>query len=448
MKQLVHNKGAPSTTWGIVIQYDCNKGGCSFVAGTGAVVATLRILFQLPPSLPSLDDIGTGHFNMPWLQLLQGAFICAVSVMGGASLGPEAGLAMAGASVGSLLGKKLPLNKIDTTTVTLSSISGGLGGLFSSPLLSAVFLLELSGASRKNQIANLMCLLLPATLSFAIFFPIIGAPFFETFDTPSYEFKGWQLVAALLLGLLSMVVALVTGVVFALTKLGFGALSSSLGTNTEAALGSAPAEGAGESSSRARGTSPQPMQKKMVLSYVGQVILTAAAGAVVGLFAVLLPLTSSSGSTSLNQLVEHHEELSTGELLGSLFAKMLVTGISIHSGFVGGLVFPLLFLGGITGVLIHRMLPMLPLGLCFACGMGAVPGAMIPLPFSLVAVVGFSVNVDAVQSSCVALAVLAANVAFSGLAVGLVALKARVGLRRGARADEVKVPGSQTSADC
>ena len=406
-------------------------------------MATLRLLFKLPTTLPKLDEIAAGHFSLSWLQLLQGAFICELSIMGGASLGPEAGLAMIAAGISSVLGKKLRLSKKDAANVTLSSMSGSLGGLFSSPLLSAIFLLELSGASRKNQVANLLCLLLPATLSFAIFFPIIGTPFFNTFATPSYEFRSWQLAAAVLLGLLSALVALVMGVVNALTKVGVSAISGYINKGAAAAGGT---EGGptvrSDSSSSNSSTKPWLLQKKVVRIYIGQVILTALAGAVVGLFAVLLPLTSGSGSISLNQLVKHHEELGTGTLVASLFAKMLVTGISVHSSFVGGLIFPLLFLGGLTGVLIQRMLPVLPLGLCFACAMGAVPGALIPLPLSAVALVGFSANIDAVQSSCVAVAVLTANVAFSGIALGLAALKSTVGQKRGGMQAQEREVGS------
>jgi H+/Cl- antiporter ClcA len=426
---------------------------CSFAAtGTGAVVAALRIVFRLPQQLPNLEEIGLGHAHLSSLKFMQGTLVCAISVMGGASLGPEAGLAMAGAGIGSWLGKKLHLTKKDTTTATLSAISGGLGGLFSCPLLSAIFLLELSGTSIKQSIGSLLCLLLPATVSFAIFFPVIGTPFFETFTTPLYEFRSWQLGAGIFIGLLSMVIALVTAVVMVVVKTIFEALSAQVMKRAAAAAGGQTRAGAERSSdttssSSAGGRYPRWPPQQFLIKFIGQIMLTAAGGAVVGVFTVLLPLTSSSGSSGLTQLVKHYQELSTGVLVASLFTKMLVTAVSVHSGFVGGLVFPLLFIGGVTGTLIHRMIPVLPLGLCFACGMGAVPSALFPLPFSLIALVGFSVNIDSVQCSCVALAVLTAQVAFSGVALGLAALKGKVVQKRGLPAgEECKVQNGQAAA--
>ena len=57
---------------------------------------------------------------------------------------------------------------------------------------------------------------------------------------------------------------------------------------------------------------------------------------------------------------------------------MLTFAVSEGSGFVGGPIFPSLFIGGTAGVLVHQVIPGVPLGLAFTCLLAAVPGALAP----------------------------------------------------------------------
>ena len=70
--------------------------------------------------------------------------------------------------------------------------------------------------------------------------------------------------------------------------------------------------------------------------------------------------------------------LGLGLLVVLLIAKMFTFAVSQASGFVGGPIFPALFIGGTAGVLVHQVIPGLPLGLAFTCLLAAVPGARSP----------------------------------------------------------------------
>ena len=61
-----------------------------------------------------------------------------------------------------------------------------------------------------------------------------------------------------------------------------------------------------------------------------------------------------------------------------LLGKMLSFAVSQGSGFVGGPIFPALFIGGTAGVLVHQVIPGVPLGLAFTCLLAAVPGPSRP----------------------------------------------------------------------
>ena len=51
-----------------------------------------------------------------------------------------------------------------------------------------------------------------------------------------------------------------------------------------------------------------------------------------------------------------------GLLVATLVAKMLTFAVSQGSGFVGGPIFPSLFIGGTGGVIVHHVIPGVPLG--------------------------------------------------------------------------------------
>ena len=72
-------------------------------------------------------------------------------------------------------------------------------------------------------------------------------------------------------------------------------------------------------------------------------------GVVFGIVGVALPLTMFSGSDQLNSVLSHAGTLGLGLLAATLIAKMLTFAVSQGSGFVGGPIFPSLFIGGTAG---------------------------------------------------------------------------------------------------
>ena len=112
-----------------------------------------------------------------------------------------------------------------------------------------------------------------------------------------------------------------------------------------------------------------------------------------GLVGVALPLTMFSGSDQLKTVLTDAGTLGLGLLVAILIAKMLTFAVSQGSGFVGGPIFPSLFIGGTAGVLVHQVIPGVPLGLAFTCLLAAVPGSVAPAPFSMVLMAAFLTQV-------------------------------------------------------
>ena len=131
-------------------------------------------------------------------------------------------------------------------------------------------------------------------------------------------------------------------------------------------------------------------------------------GVVFGIVGVALPLTMFNGSEQLKTVLKDAGTLGLGLLAAIVIAKMVTFAVSQGSGFIGGPIFPSLFIGGTAGVLVHQAIPGVPLGLAFTCLLAAVPGAVLPAPFSMVLMAAFLTQVGALQTAPILIAVVTA----------------------------------------
>ena len=129
-------------------------------------------------------------------------------------------------------------------------------------------------------------------------------------------------------------------------------------------------------------------------------------GILFGLVGVALPLTMFTGSDQLGTVLADPDTLGIGLLVALLVGKMITFAVSQASGFVGGPIFPALFIGGTGGVLVHQLIPGVPLGLAFTCLLAAVPGSMIAAPFTMVLLAAFMTEVGALQTAPILIAVV------------------------------------------
>ena len=104
-----------------------------------------------------------------------------------------------------------------------------------------------------------------------------------------------------------------------------------------------------------------------------------------------------------------------GLLVAIVFAKILAFAVSVGSGFVGGPIFPALFIGGTTGVAVHQAFGSVPLGLAFTCMFAAVPGALVAAPFAMAMTAAFMTQVGALQTAPILIAVVTSFLAMEGV---------------------------------
>jgi H+/Cl- antiporter ClcA len=341
-------------------------------AAAGVVVGLLRRLTRLPQEVPGLfEDLKSEHVDPG---LVPGVVaVSAVSLIGGASLGPEKALGTMGGGAGSWLAQRRALSKEDSQVNTLAGFAGAYGGLFSSTVIVVLLILEVARPGGQRLTKALAAEIVASSVSFGIYFAIAGAVFLDDYQVPQYTFRDWQLLAGVPLGLFAaVIVTLLAGFMMAAARL-FGRLKV-------------------------------PAIAKPVLG-----------GAVFGIVGVALPLTMFSGSDQLNTVLGHAGTLGLGLLAATLIAKMLAFAVSQGSGFVGGPIFPSLFIGGTAGVLVHQVIPGVPLGLAFTCLLAAVPGALAPAPFSMVLMAAFLTQVGALQTAPILIAVVTAFLTMEGV---------------------------------
>jgi H+/Cl- antiporter ClcA len=68
--------------------------------------------------------------------------------------------------------------------------------------------------------------------------------------------------------------------------------------------------------------------------------------------------------------------------------KALLTSTSFATGFDGGPIFPLLFIGGTLGLAISQVLTFIPQGVGVTAGMAGVACAILPLPLTVTLLLG------------------------------------------------------------
>jgi H+/Cl- antiporter ClcA len=138
-------------------------------------------------------------------------------------------------------------------------------------------------------------------------------------------------------------------------------------------------------------------------------------GVVFGLVGVALPLTMFTGSDQLKTVIKDAGTLGVGLLVALVIAKMFTFAVSEASGFVGGPIFPSLFIGGTAGVLVHEVIPGVPLGLAFTCMLAAVPGAIVSAPFAMVLLAAFLTQIGGLQTAPVLISVITAFLTMEGV---------------------------------
>ena len=331
----------------------------------GAVVVVwLRkrwdVVEHVPGGVQIIEAGGIDHSSaVKWVGL---AIISAVT---GASLGPSFALAVMGGSLGSWLADYRWPEDQSNQDYTLTGVAGGFGAAFTSPILAAFIVSELAPTPRARYVAAIIPQLIAATIGFIIYYSVYGRTFLGVYELPDYHFETIDMATAVVLGAVSAVImAVLVVVVLAVRR--FARM-----------VGNA-----------------------YLLGMLG--------GTVVGVLAVALPLTLGAGQSQLEMVVDSLSAWGVGFLIVVLLAKMIALSLSLEIGFLGGNVFPMIFIGGLSGVIVHLLFPDIPAALAVSCMLAAVPGSFLRAPIGMTFIAAVAVALDPRTTAPVAVAVITA----------------------------------------
>lgn len=360
-------------------------------AGAGLIVGLLRRAFHSPSKTPGLiEDLHEQQVDSRFVPQI--VAISTVSLIGGASLGPEVALGSMGGGAADVMARSRKLDDEGRKTLTLAGFAGAFGGLFSSPLMAVVLTLEIAKTSRALFGRAFYATVVSSSVSFGIYFAIAGSVFLDLYQVPMYDYEAWNLFAGLALGLLAAFVVVASTLVI------------------------------------------KAMARVFARLPVPSILLPVIGGTVFGLIGVMLPLTNFTGSEQLDTALTSAGTLGVGLILATIVAKIFTFAVSTASGFIGGPIFPIMFIGGLTGIAVNAIFPDIPLGLTFTCMLAAVPGAIVAAPFTMVLLAAILTQVGALATAPILIAVATAYLTVAGIQF-LVANRAAAAAEHGASPD-------------
>jgi H+/Cl- antiporter ClcA len=299
-----------------------------------------------------------------------------VSLISGASLGPEAPLADACGGLGTLAGDKLKLDERETRTLGYSGLSSMLAAFITNPFAGALLSLESAqGGMTGAQVYfwGLFPSLLASAVATVIFVALTGAFFNTLYSFPAYIPNLKDLLLAVPFSLVGSLAGLLF--MFALKSLR---------------------------------KVIQPLNKHLVLrGLVG--------GLGMGIIGALLPLTLFSGEDQTLELIHQASTIGFWMLIVLALSKLLATSLLLVTGWKGGYIFPIMFAGVALGMAGHLLFPATPVAVTVAA---TVAGALVAaLRAPLFAALFTLVLVEADTAPVVAIAVLVSSLLVAYLAL-------------------------------
>lgn len=373
---IVH--GLEHVIWQGAIPTTPFSGSLKIVIVTTLAGLLVGLIHQLIPT-EEVDVFGAiPQGDMDLTHGLGAILASVVSLAGGFALGPEAPTGILAGGLGVWISKQRRLPKTILRTNLFGSVAGAFAGLFTAPFAVILMGLELRHRQSPYYYGTLMIIAVSAVLGFTVFYTAGGNRFsavLRLLELPPYEFGPWHVWAAVLLGLVAVIVAFCFAVLLKMLQ-----------------------------------RLMTPLQNQPILRCMG-------IGLLMGLMGMAMPITLFLGSEGLFTVVEGRQEFTLGFLLLSALLKIVAVTVVLAGGFIGGPIFPLFFVGGTLGVVIWQLFPGLPVMMTVGCLMAAVPCALVPFPVTLAVLVLLITGTPVVDAIPVLTAALTAHVVFQGIII-------------------------------
>ena len=259
----------------------------------------------------------------------------AISIGTGGPFGAEGPIIMTGGAVGSLFAQLFHLSSAERKTLLVAGAAGGMSAIFGAPVAAVLLAVELLLFEWRPR--SLIPVAISAAVAYALRVPLLGAgPIFPVIPHEPLNLEGLAF---------SFGVGIVAGLCSSLlTMLVYGC---------EDAFGKLP---------------------------IHWMWWPAIGGLFVGIGGLVDPRILGVGYETIHSLLRG--EILGAALLGLFLGKSLVWSIALGSGTSGGVLAPLLMMGGALGAIESRFLPIGDAGLWATIGMAAMMGGTMRSPLT------------------------------------------------------------------
>ncbi len=271
--------------------------------------------------------------------LIPSSLLC---VAAGSAMGPEAPLVQTTGTVGSVVAARLQRPMLDTRILTITGMAAGFTVLFGAPLGSAFFALEILHRRGLQYYEALVPAIVGSLCGYGVYLGLSGLGI-----GPVWSFDDFGPLAT---G--DLTIAAVIGLL--------GAVGAWIFTTTVAAM----------------------------RSVVGRLPTSAryvAGGLLLGLLGIWSPYALTFGEAQLETMLD--ARLAASALAVAAAAKFLGTTVVLATGWKGGFIIPLFFIGATAGQLAHLAIPTVDQTVLMACAMVALCVGVTKTPIGATLVV-------------------------------------------------------------
>ncbi|MBF0694200.1 MAG: chloride channel protein [Flavobacterium sp.] len=261
-------------------------------------------------------------------------------VASGGSLGPEAPLVQVTGSTGTYIGKLFRLKGEELRSLSIAGMASGFTALFGAPLGGSLFALEI--LHHKHAVEYYKAIIpafVASCFSYLIFAIIVHLGLGPIWNLAAYEYSGlFDFGYAVLFA----IVGAAFGWIFIYIVKFFKTL----------------------------------FEKRPIPIYVKTLI----GGLILGIIAYYLPIVRYFGHHEINTLIAG--KFSLQFLFAVLLFKIIAIAVTVTSGWRGGFIIPLFFVGTTLGLILHNLFPSINLTLAIVSCMAAINACVTRTPMS------------------------------------------------------------------
>ncbi|MGE5943537.1 MAG: chloride channel protein [Flavobacteriales bacterium] len=269
--------------------------------------------------------------------MILSSLLCVAS---GGSLGPEAPLVQVTGSTGTWIGKLFRLKGEELRSLSIAGMASGFTALFGAPLGGSLFSLEI--LHHKHAVEYYKAIIpafVASCFSYLVFALIIHLGLGPTWDLSAYEYSG----------IFDFGYAVSFAIIGAVFGWGFIFCTKFFKSIFE---------------------------KRPIPIYIKTLI----GGILLGIIAYYFPITRYFGHHEINELLVGHFSLIL--LFTILIFKIIAISITVTSGWRGGFIIPLFFVGATLGLILHKLFPSINLTLAIVSCMAAINACVTRTPMS------------------------------------------------------------------